>query len=280
MAIASDRTLATYISWAHAHPAKHQGGPWATSSNSWCEQLVNNAGDFGSDFFASAALAGNASGPLNTNMASAEPGEFVYWTNHVGIVTSPGWMFCASQTFVGNGTGYGYMKIADYSRLHTTQHFRGHTYRHGNHVLKVPVPIKPPVVKPPVVVTGGPKTFLGSFPRGPVLAVNDKITAGHYNLIVGGNSIMVLQRSGTPVWFTSRIAAAKVGNHARTFAVLQPDGNFVLYGYNKKGVRFALWNSGTTLGKYRPAGEHVSLQPTGHLYVQPSAGIGKTIYGK
>jgi hypothetical protein len=155
--IAGPRTLAEYIEWVSDHKERHQGGPWATRNASFCEQLVNNAGGFGSDAYASAAAAAAASGTLNKNMSSAKPGEFVYWTNHVGVVSKvvkgvPYFVSASTTYFLGNPYGgHGEMRVVDYRAA--GQAFLGHSYRHGNHKLRVPKPVvKPPVVKPPVVV--------------------------------------------------------------------------------------------------------------------------------
>jgi hypothetical protein len=284
------RTYAEAIAWIKAHPTKHQGGPWAgvPAGRSWCEQLMNNAGLFGTDAYESAALAGNASGGLDPRPETSKQGDFVYWTNHVGLVTRPGWMICASTMFPGSGVGE--VSFTEYSRRFPAQHWRGHSPRHGNHILKKAVPAAPAEVKPPTVIKPPPVTPSPPLPptkfgydllQGQVMWPNDYLVNGSYRLTVGANSILVEMRYDAAgrklIWATSAAQAAKVGNHAKTYAVLQPDGNFVLYGFDKKGKRFALWNSRTTGGKYAKPGERVILQPNGHLYVQPASGIGKTI---
>lgn len=287
VAVEGPRTYAEAIAWIKAHPTKHQGGPWAgvPAGRSWCEQLMNNAGEFGADAYASATLAGNASGGLDPRPETAKQGDFVYWTNHVGLVTRPGFMICASTLFGGSGVGE--ISFSAYSaRFSGSQHWRGHSPNHGHHTLKKVIPVKPVTPAAPTVVKPPPIDPVPPLPLnlGQTLAQNQTIPPNHYlsadeyRLQLGPNSILVeLGVGGHLIWHTSSAAAAKVINHGKTYAVLQPDGNFVLYGFYAGDKRVALWNSGTTGAKYRAAGERVILQPDGHLYVQPAAGIGKTI---
>lgn len=251
--ILGPRTLAETVAWIHTHPAKHgtnkpvgdlSGGPWANSTNSWCEELMNNSGGFGSvNVFSTAALAGSNSGPLDTNMATAKPGEFVYWTNHVGLVVSPGTMICASQTFAGNGTGWGLIEIAKYSILHPTQHWRGHSYRHGNYQLK-PNPVPPPI--PNVRI-----------PVGVALKAGDFYTAGEYTLSMSAAGLATVSALGHT---HTAFPKAPVG----AYLVFQADGHLVLYYTDAKGKRRVQWASDT----YRKAaGGELILYATGSLVI-------------
>lgn len=264
----TDQTFAEAYAWILAHPTKHQGGKWATDSNSWCEQLMNNSGGFAQAFI-TAALAGGSSGWLDPDMTTAQVGEFVYWTNHVGLVIRPGVMICASQTFAGGPTGWGEMEIAKYATLHPTQHWRGHSFRHGAQVLKVIPPTPDPV---------GDLHF-----KGAVLWTNDRLESGDY--LKAGNYTLVEQPDNhlveyrtvdgnrTPVWFLN-------DNYLETepgtgFLINQGDGNLVDYGTQQNGTLRALFATMTNSKGY--AGSHVKLVSDGRLVIIRPDGAMKTI---
>lgn len=123
-------TLAEVEAFAASHPHPHQGGTW----NQRCEQFINNAGGF-SQAYATALLAGNASGPLDPNHATAQPGEIHYWSGagdgHDAFQTERG-LLCASNAI----SGYlGYISFADFARAKPAFKYRGHTFRHGTQTL-------------------------------------------------------------------------------------------------------------------------------------------------
>lgn len=265
----TDQTFEEAYAWILAHPTKHQGGKWATDLDSWCEQLMNNSGGFGPDAYASAALAGSKSGKLDTDMTTAKVGEFVYWTNHVGLVIRPGVMICASQTFAGGPTGWGEMEIAKYATLHSTQHWRGHSFRHGGHILKVipptPDPIGDPHFKGAVLWTND------------TLEAGDYLKAGNYSLVMQGDCHLVEYRTvdgiAKPVWSTND--NYKLSEPGLAFLLNQGDGNLVNYGISQSDKRFAIWATMTNQKAF--AGSHVKLVDDGRLVIIQPSGAMKTI---
>lgn len=123
-------TLAEVETFAVDHPTPHQGGTW----NQLCEQFINNAGNF-SQAFTSALLAGNASGKLDPNPATAQPGEIHYWSGagdgHDAFHTAKG-LLCASNAIPGY---VGYISFAAFAKAKPAFKYRGHTYRHGTQTL-------------------------------------------------------------------------------------------------------------------------------------------------
>ncbi|HEY2644847.1 MAG TPA: hypothetical protein VGI56_13915 [Galbitalea sp.] len=275
---ATGRTIDDAIAWVAAHPSRHKtgapvgslgGGPWATTSNSWCEQLVNNAGGF-SEAFATAWDAALASGPLDRNLNTAVKGELLYFSGgagHIGFYLGGGVMECASTLFAGNGTGFGKITVeawlAHFGGYHT---FAGHSHRHGSQTLKT-VPV------PPVPVDPHNKGAI--LYSGQQLNEGDFLEAGAYRLVKQSDSHLVEYRGSRPVWSTS-MSRTKLSKHPEAaHTANQPDGNFVDYGSDRNAKQFVIWATGTNQKAYR--GSHVKLVPDGRLIIIRPNGQMKTI---
>lgn len=141
-----------------------------------------------------------------------------------------------------------------------------------------PVVTEKPTVVPPIPVPVRDHNRGASLAQGEVLLVGDYLANGIFRLTVGNNGLLVeTEGSNRLVWVTSRSKALLIGAYSKTYATLQPDGNFVLYGYNKKGARFVLYAAMTILPKYRKPGEKLILSSNGRLVVQPTGAVGKEI---
>jgi hypothetical protein len=141
-----------------------------------------------------------------------------------------------------------------------------------------PVVTEKPTVVPPIPVPVRDHNRGASLAQGEVLLVGDYLQNGIFRLTVGNNGLLVeTEGSDRLVWVTSRSKALLIGAYSKTYAILQPDGNFVLYGYNKKGARFVLYAAMTILPKYRKPGEELILSSNGRLVVQPAGAVGKEI---
>lgn len=123
-------TYPEYIRYVALHGHRPQGGPWAGPGYSWCVELVDAAGNFGYSY-PNAALAGNASGPLHNQPAI---GEFLYWSDHIGIYTGHDVMVCASSAIPG---GSGAINILEWEKHFPHQQYRGATARFGPKTLTV-----------------------------------------------------------------------------------------------------------------------------------------------
>lgn len=247
MTTTTARTFEDTLAWIKAHPAKHKatspvgaldGGLWATSNNSWCEMLMNNAGGF-SQAFSTATLAGDASGGLDPRPETAVAGDFVYWTNHVGLVTRPGFMICASQIFMNNGTGYGEISFAEYGRLRPSQIWRGHSKRHGSQTLKPtpvpkPAPAPAPIPDPP---TPADRIYI---PIGVQIHAGQSYKIGAYEFTVLADGRTVVR-----MWASGHIHTVLGTGMPGSYTTFQTDGNVVSNWIDPKGKRHTQWYTGT-----------------------------------
>lgn len=131
-------TIEQVIAYAKAHPTNN-GGSW----HNWCEAFVYRAGGF-TRSFATATLAGKASGYLNPNALKAPRGAIHYWGNgpgHIGFELGGGLVLMASDGVTKRwGTALGTASVADYNRNKPGMKYLGWTMRHGTQVLtKTPV---------------------------------------------------------------------------------------------------------------------------------------------
>lgn len=109
----------------------------------WCEKFINNAGAF-NQAYASALLAGDASGPLRGDYENAGVGAIVYWAGvggfgHVAFVFEQGadpLLLMASSSARGPAWGHniGLIRLSAYQRAFGHP-LRGWTYRHGTETL-------------------------------------------------------------------------------------------------------------------------------------------------
>jgi hypothetical protein len=271
MTATTDRTVDEYITWVNSHPTRHQGGPWALADESYCEQLVNNAGDF-PDSFDTAALAAAASGKLDKSKTNIKVGEFLYWTNHVGLYIGGGTMICASTMFAGAGkTGVGKVAITTWQKRFPAQKWLGHTFRHGTHELKdaQPTPIPP---DPTDAHNKGARLATGAN-----LGIDDYLANKGYRMRVTSNGHVIVdlvRTDGTRRKYTS--VSKKAAADQRTMLTLQADGNLVVYGYNSKGARFAVWNTRTNGKKFK--GATLALGVDGTLTLIPLHGTHHVIH--
>lgn len=132
------RTISEVEIWSEANPTRHQGGPWADSNESYCEQFINNAGDF-AEGFNSAYLAAMASGPLDPDWSTAGTAEIHYWSGaggdgHDMFQTVHGLLGATTATNDPSGRGY-IPDVPTYNARRPAMHYLGHTYRHGSQTL-------------------------------------------------------------------------------------------------------------------------------------------------
>jgi hypothetical protein len=150
------RTLEETIAWAHANPKyTYKDGRLKGQTKSWaglCEAFVNNAADLSS--FPRAMLAGDASGPLDTDWAAAPAGSFHYWAGvgingHVAFGLGSGMLLMASSRTNNMGVAIGTIHFKDYG----LPLYRGWSMRHGTQRLAetAPAAITKVVVTPPIV---------------------------------------------------------------------------------------------------------------------------------
>jgi hypothetical protein len=119
-----------------------------------CEAAVVNAAQLAA--YSSAMLAGDASGPLDSNPSTARGSEFSFWggvysaalKQYLGHVAwhdpiDPAYVFMASATAANNGQQLGHnlarIKIDTYQRI-THLPYRGHSFRHGTQAIARTIP--------------------------------------------------------------------------------------------------------------------------------------------
>jgi hypothetical protein len=282
------RTVALAEAWGKAHATDPANGQsWDQKCAAfvyWCMGAAQA--------YPSANDARHASGGLNPsrNLPLGAIAWFDYGQyGHVAFHVGNGQIAMASSHASNWGAFRGTMTISQYEASAGARYL-GYTMRFGNSSFAI-TPVKPPVVKPPVPpVTPKPPvtpptpslpqdTNLGALlHQGQTILPGHYLSAGNYRLRLGANSVLIeLGVNSKLIWQTSHRKAAQVKDHSKSYAILQPDGNFVLYGFNAKGKRFALWSSRTNSGKYSAPGEHVVLSTNGRLVVQPANAAGKEL---
>ncbi|NYJ20803.1 hypothetical protein [Glaciibacter psychrotolerans] len=123
-------TIDQALDYARAHPTR-DGKSWA----GWCESLIWRAGGF-TRSFASAQLAGDASGWLNPDWTTAPRGALHYWSGvggdgHVAFDLGGGTLLMASSRVSSLGTALGLIHFLDYK----LPEYRGWSLRHGTETL-------------------------------------------------------------------------------------------------------------------------------------------------
>lgn len=124
-------TMEQVIAYARAHPTR-DGKSWS----GWCESFVWRAGGFNGSFN-NALAAGSASGPLNSNWASAPRGAIHYWAGvggdgHVAFSLGGGMLLMASSRTSNYGVALGTLHFSNYG----LPLYRGWTMRHGVETLE------------------------------------------------------------------------------------------------------------------------------------------------
>lgn len=131
------RTIRDVETWARAHPTQANGESWAN----YCEAFIYRSGVFTQPFL-TAYDAANASGPLDPNPTTAQPGEIHYWgggAGHDAWQTEHG-LLMASNSVNNVGVGLGYLPdVPTYNRLWPSHNYLGHTWNHGTQHLN-PIP--------------------------------------------------------------------------------------------------------------------------------------------
>ncbi|UOE45897.1 hypothetical protein [Agromyces larvae] len=134
------RTFSEVIAWS-----KNPSAAAAGEHVSWaglCEEYINNSGNF-NQAFSSALLAGNASGPLRTDYASAPAGAIVYWAGvggdgHVAYIyqqdADPVLLMASSSVDEHWGRNIGLIRLSRY-QAKFGHPLRGWTLRHGTETL-------------------------------------------------------------------------------------------------------------------------------------------------
>lgn len=125
-------TIEGVIAYARTHP-KRDGATW----HNWCESFVWRAGGFAGSF-ATARLAGDASGHLNSGPAPRA--AIHYWggtrDGHVGFELGNDTILMASDGVTDFwGTDMGTVSLRDYNRRKPSMKYRGWTYQHGTQTL-------------------------------------------------------------------------------------------------------------------------------------------------
>lgn len=133
------RSPAGAFAWARAEAASGRVlNDWA----GWCEKFINNSGAFNQGF-ASAQIAGTASGPLRGDYAAAPVGAIVYWSGvgglgHVAYIYQQGVdpvLLMASSAVDDNwGHNIGTIRLSRY-QAKFGHPLRGWTTRHGTETL-------------------------------------------------------------------------------------------------------------------------------------------------
>ena len=135
------KTITQTLAYAYAHPTRLFGLSWS----GWCESFVYRAGGF-TRSFGSALLAGNASGWLNPDWASAPVGALHYWSGvyikgvesgHVAFSLGGGDLLMASNQAIPLTPKHKALGSIHFSNYRLGG-YRGWSLRHGPETLAIP----------------------------------------------------------------------------------------------------------------------------------------------